>query len=323
MAKPELVMDLGFVGRAYRDLDPYEQFAWADRLRAYCIFPNVEAERNAYLACRTAYRIRSLESVGPTYAIPAKLRRYREKGRTKYLKEERRYFGSVGGIDALLNSYGLEVYKQYEDIFMLNSVDLSRIAFNLIQLHSTEGVKAPASVTKAVALASDASPKKDHETSAEKESIKSPIGKPVVSGFSGTNENYLHQMWRRYKPALPICITYGIVTLGRIGRRFVDPNTGDFDTNKFDKEKTDSIDDNAFAYGEVTGVVGLVLKLTEFLVTHRSHAQHEPHLVAGEYWRFADNLIEGIEPADDLPLGPLEGSELEWAKGFKTSPKNL
>jgi hypothetical protein len=155
MVEANLTMDFGLDGRAYHELDLYEHFVWAERCRAYGIFPNDRDDRNAYLAFKSADRIRALEARGPTYGIPLSVQRSLDRKRGEYLREERKHFKSLGGMETLLYSFGRDVYSQYEAVFNLHGVVLMRIAANLAQQFFTPDLKAPGSLSKAIALVSD------------------------------------------------------------------------------------------------------------------------------------------------------------------------
>lgn len=323
MKKAELVMRLGFGDRAYHDLDAFERFVWAERLRAYCIFPNDTVGRNRYQACKSAYRIQGLESQGPKSRFPRKLGYLRAVNRARYLREERAFFRSVGGTDALLTSYGLDIYKEYERISTIQCWHLMRIAFNLMQLHNTTGLRAPQSLAKAVGIVTDSyriKRKKSVNDDKPDSDVDLVIGQPTVKGLTGGNEKYLLQIWRHYKSALPLCVTYGFVFFSHYVEALSDSKTGaeldQIDESRFAPEK------NMFSlYTDET--VPWFLMAKQFLTTHYPHSQKIPHLRPGEHWDFTSGFTKGFSSLPQLPVRPLGDIDFRRAQSHRAPPKKI
>lgn len=322
MANPNLIMKLGLGRRAYRDLDAFERFVWAERLRAYCIFPTDADQRNAYQACKSAQRIQGLESAGPKYIFPESLDHHRVADKSRYLPEERTFFRSVGGMNTLLRSYGLSIYKDYESVSTTQCFAVLRIFLNLAQQHNTPSLLAPGSLAKAVGIFADSFP---HTKTQEKNGRDEPksdtgvIGRPIVKGITGGNEKYALRLWRHYKPALPICIAYGMMFFHSLTEAFPDRNFSELELSDFDRGHFDS-ERNVF-YSHSDGAVYAFLTAKAFLTTHFPHSQDKPYLLPDEHWNFASGFISGFEAGDLSTLGPLADIDISRAQSHRAPDK--
>ncbi|PJI42170.1 hypothetical protein [Ferrovibrio sp.] len=310
MTDEALVMNLGLGARAYVDLDDYERFVFAERLRAYCLFPKDEMERNSYLVCKSAYRLEGFNAEGPHKAVPKELRRLRSANRSKYLSEERRFYRTYDGDSAVLWSYGLELYEQYEERFNLQAIRLASVFLTLLKLDQTQEVRSSLSLAKATQLlCSDKTKKKRSETDNEPKSNFRPLGPPTIRFNIGRNERDLMDLWRHYASALPYVIAYGfrgLLTL--IEGNIKDSNIADEGDGLLDAE-------NTFYANE--GAVPFALAAELFLTTKCPHPHKKPFIAKSTLWQLQPKVLANIEASEFKGVEPLVGKFLEQALSYK------